>query len=145
MEWCVIVITPDALRRRMEDRIITDVTEATRSQVVRRRRSLVREDTVRFLYPKLVMRGYFPAIVRNFVAGDSEVVLFEGPPGLNATVNEIKGKFRLDETGRLQVSGLRLAYGASIESGDGHDGVFEFRFHTSDDHSEAEALVSALL
>lgn len=145
-EYCSLIITPDAIYREQGESILNDILEFTGAQIVWRAFRRVQEAAVCSLYPHKVYKSYFKSMVRCYTAGESLVVLLAGKEGLTQTIKKLKGRFYVNKNGSLDVSGLRLKYGASIIKNQAqHDGeeTLEVRIHCSDNLDEA-ALICAL-
>ncbi|MFH1129644.1 MAG: nucleoside-diphosphate kinase [Patescibacteria group bacterium] len=145
-EYCSLIITPDAVCRGQSENILKDILDITSARIVWRAYCRVQETAVCLLYPHKIYKPYFRSLVKCYVAGESLIVLLAGRKGLAQTVKELKGRFYVNKNGSLDVSGLRLKYGASItnrQTQDGGEEILEFRIHCSDNVDET-ALICAL-
>ncbi|MCX6812961.1 MAG: hypothetical protein NTV77_00495 [Candidatus Azambacteria bacterium] len=145
-EYCSLIITPDVIYREQSESILNDILGFTGARIVWRAYRKVQEAAVCSLYPHKVYKSYFKSMVRCYIAGESLVVLLAGKEGLTQTIKERKGRFYVNKNGSLDISGLRLKYGASIiKRRAQHDSeeTFEFRIHCSDNLDES-ALICAL-
>jgi len=144
-KFCFVIITPDAIRENIQEKIIKDILQEAGCRVIWRKNVHIEERHVREIYPQHVDRKHFPSIVRNFISGPSLLFLLKSDSNCNLPekIKEIKGLFDNND-GTLRASGLRAKHGAKIvknESGE----IFEFRFHSSENELETKALCNLFL
>ena len=102
-----VIITPDAIRDKLVDRLLQDLLALGSINIVwMSRRVLLGRNDVIFLYPELIGREFFPAVINALTMGESVALLVQGESAF-AKIRGIKGKLRL-ENGVLMTGGLRL-------------------------------------
>ena len=143
-----VIITPDAIRDKLVDRLLQDLLALGSINIVwMSRRVLLGRNDVIFLYPELIGREFFPAVINALTMGESVALLVQGESAF-AKIRGIKGKLRL-ENGVLMTGGLRLKYRSwssnevrSLPTTFGEidqslvKRIFEFRIHTAENTTE---------
>jgi tRNA1(Val) A37 N6-methylase TrmN6/nucleoside diphosphate kinase len=143
-ENCVVIITPDAVRKNQGKSILEDILRETKAQLAWEKNFYIKEGSARIIYPKQVKKKHFKPIVANFLMGPSSVALFCGKAGLSKKIKKIKGHFALSENGVLKTSGLRRKYGAQVRkitTKGKNTKIYEFKLHATDTPKEAMELL----
>jgi nucleoside diphosphate kinase len=149
-EYCSIIVTPDSVRRNLENIIIDEIVKRTNTQIIWKKYLKIDKEAVRFLYPKKVTKPYYASIAKNIISGKSLIVILKGEKGIITKIKQLKGRFYVGTNGRLETSGLRLKYGAQIKKHTFKENektteteIYEFRLHTTENLEET-AIVCAL-
>ena len=152
MDTMAVLITPDSVRDKIDHLLLADLTTALKATVIFEKYLLVAQTDVESIYPRLVKRCFFSALVHNMSFGPSLFVVFNGEE-LFSRIKAIKGKSELI-SGKMFHTGLRLKYlGESLNQlvEKGYKGkqlfyrLFEFRLHTTDNMEETVKLCSLVL
>ena len=145
-----VVITPDAVRDKLENNILEDLQATTSVRILWRKYwQIPNRDVVLTIYPRLLGRIFCSSLIKIMTLGPCLVLLVEGRDAFYA-LKEIKGKIRLDGE-QINVTGLRLKYrhwlpeeikNLGCQSQTALDKIFEIRLHTTDNLRETAIICS---
>lgn len=152
MDAVAVLLTADSVRDQVEGIILSELVAVLDSAVLLRRYLRIEKGKVKDIYPKLVDKPLFSALVHNLTSGLCLFAVIQGEY-LFPRIKEVKGFFRIKE-GRIVRTGLRQKYcGLSVRELQtlGYHSKqlfyrsFEFRLHTTDTQEETLLLCKLIL
>lgn len=152
-DFTAVLFTAGSVADGVCSDILDDLISLCGIKILFQRYCSINSEQVNEIYPELVDRSFFPAIVHNLTMGSCSLTLVSGVNIFHRLRTE-KGTFKLLEGGDIFTTGLRHKYpgktkkellalgyvGQELEWG-----LFDFRFHTCDDEASAMALCKLLL
>lgn len=148
-QYAVIIITPDAMRDGLEEKILGDLHQLVQMRILWSKYWEAKTvEMVMVIYPNLRERSSYPSVIRTMMLGECRVLLVVGEDDIYLKLKSAKGSFRYDGES-VQVTGLREKYrtwsqeevrAMGFRSEEALNRIFEYRLHTTDSRKKTAVL-----